>query len=69
MDGKINYPSDLEKLFGIDYYDKDECLIFIGSNLSEVFDLGNASSFYLLISREDLLNKDFSNVTCNFEWS
>lgn len=100
FDVKINYPSDLEKLFGIDYYDlqdklddgsgfashvgayaafindpyidyydKEECLIFIGSNLSEMFDLGNASSFYVLISRKDLLNKDFSNVTCNFEWS
>lgn len=53
----------------VDYYDKPVCLLFIGSDIDNKFDLGNANSFYVLMSEQDLANKDFSNVTCNFEWS
>lgn len=53
----------------IDYLTKNECLIFLTSDLDKKFDLGNAYSFYVLISKEDLLNNNFSDIACNFEWS
>lgn len=37
-------------------------------NLDEVFKLGNAMSFYVLISKENLRDKKFAEATCNFEW-
>ena len=43
--------------------------IYIGSDLDEVFKLGNAMSFYVLISKENLRDKKFAEATCNFEWS
>lgn len=51
-------------------YSTDEgSFIYISSDLDDVFKLGNAMCFYVLISKEALRDKRFAEVTCNFEWS
>lgn len=53
----------------LDYNIDDGCLIFLNSNLNRGICFGaDAGSFYALITKENLLNKNFEEVTCNFEF-
>jgi len=53
----------------LDYDVKEECMLFIGSDLDKGICFGaDAGRFYVLITKEDLLNKNFENATCNFEF-
>lgn len=62
------YPSFFNEPY-IDYDIKDECIIYLNSDINRGICFGaDAGSFYALITKEDLTNKKFDNVTCNFEF-
>lgn len=55
----------------IDYYEKQECLVFLETDLD--LDKGicfgaDAGNFYILLTEEDIKNKNFDEATCNFEF-
>ena len=57
-----------EKMRETKIHNLDEIPRLFCSDLDEVFKHGNAMSFYVLISKENLRDKKFAEATCNFEW-